>query len=136
MGDKTYKSAQFVLITAILFIFLRSATVDNEQLEEVVDPADRKEQDQAAESLACDISRVIQYVDGQNGDRETQEAVTFEHLKEHEDDENCNNCLSHAQPGNILDLILLSKLVRVVVKELLHLLLLLIVLVITFLLLP
>ena len=43
----SYES-HFVLITAIFFILLRSATVNDEQLEEVIDPADRDEQDKTA----------------------------------------------------------------------------------------
>ena len=40
IGDKFDKSAQLVLITAIFLIFFWSASIDHEQLDEVVDQTD------------------------------------------------------------------------------------------------
>ena len=91
ISDKLNKSAQLVLITAILFVFLAGAAIDDEELDKVIYPTDSNQQDQSTEGLTSDGSWVIQHVDGQGSDSQTEEAVTLQHLEKDQDQEDEND---------------------------------------------
>ena len=54
VSKQSDKSAELVLIATILFIFFRRAAVNNEELEEVVNPGDSDQEDKATEGLSGD----------------------------------------------------------------------------------
>lgn len=77
------KSSQLVLIASVFFVFFTRARVNHEKLDKVIDPAHNDQQDETAERLSGDGCGVLDDVQGDDSDGQTQEAVTLEHLEEH-----------------------------------------------------
>ena len=59
ISDQADKPAQLVLVATILFVFLGRAPINQEKLDEVIDPADCNQKNEAAEGLSSESRRVV-----------------------------------------------------------------------------
>ena len=81
ISHQSNESTKLVFVTAILLVLIRGTRVNDEKLDEVVDPREGNQCDETAESLSRDCIGVIKDVDCQAGHCQTQEAVSLEHLE-------------------------------------------------------